>query len=367
MEDNKRVSSTQNTQMLSQQLVDDVKLIVERGMREAYYSVNTVSVLTYWSVGKRIVEEEQNGESRAEYGTKLMKGLAEVFQPLYGSAYSLRNLQYMRQFYLYFKDLEIVNTRVHNLSWSHYRMLLRVPDENARYWYLREASEEMWSVRTLSRNIGSQYYYRLLQSPKKDKVIAEMQELTKPLQQGKDEIVKNPVVAEFLGLENTDYCETDLEQAIINHLQKFIMEIGRGFALVGRQKRIVTETADYYIDLVFYNYDLQCFFLIDLKTTTITHQDVGQMDMYVRMFDEMNRNRIHNPTIGIILCAETNKDIAKYSILNDNKQLFAAKYLTYLPTEDVLRREIEQQKEIFYLQHNKKYNNVSESETDLTL
>ena len=353
--------------MLSQQLVDDVKLIVERGLHEAYRSVNTVSILTYWNVGKRIVEEEQKGEVRAEYGTKLMKGLAEVFQPLYGSAYSLRNLQYMRQFYLYFRDLEIVNTRVHNLSWSHYRMLLRVPDENARYWYLREASEEMWSVRTLSRNIGSQYYYRLLQSPKKDKVIAEMQELTKPLQQGKDEIVKNPVVAEFLGLENTDYCETDLEQAIINHLQKFIMEIGRGFALVGRQKRIVTETADYYIDLVFYNYDLQCFFLIDLKTTTITHQDVGQMDMYVRMFDEMNRNRIHNPTIGIILCAETNKDIAKYSILNDNKQLFAAKYLTYLPTEDVLRREIEQQKEIFYLQHNKKYNNVSESETDLTL
>ena len=235
-------------------------------------------------------------------------------------------------------------------------MLLRIPDENNRYWYLREASQEMWSVRTLSRNIGSQYYYRLLQSPKKDKVIAEMQELTKPLQQSKDEIVKNPVVAEFLGLENTDYSENDLEQAIINHLQKFIMEMGRGFALVGRQKRVVTETADYYIDLVFYNYDLQCFFLIDLKTTTITHQDVGQMDMYVRMFDEMNKNRIHNPTIGIILCAETNKDIAKYSILNDNKQLFAAKYLTYLPSEEVLRHEIEQQKEIFYLQHNKSNN-----------
>ena len=242
-------------------------------------------------------------------------------------------------------------------------MLLRVSDENARYWYLREASEEMWSVRTLSRNIGSQYYYRLLQSPKKDKVIAEMQELTKPLQQDKDEIVKNPVVAEFLGLSaNNDFSESELEQAIIDHLQKFIMEMGRGFALVGRQKRIVTDTADYYIDLVFYNFELHCFFLIDLKTTTITHQDVGQMDMYVRMFDEMNSHKNHNPTIGIILCSETNKDIARYSILNDNKQLFAAKYLTYLPTEETLRREIEQQKEIFYLQHSKqKDNNQNET------
>ena len=351
MEENKNFIKSHDKQVLPIQLVDDVKQIVERGLSEAYRSVNTVSIVTYWNVGKRIVEEEQHGSSRAEYGKQVLKDLAQVLVPLYGSSYSERNLYSMRQFFLYFNDLEILNSRVQNLSWTHYRMLLRVPDENARYWYLREASQEMWSVRTLSRNIGSQYYYRLLHSPKKDKVIAEMQELTRPLQQGKDEIVKNPVVAEFLGLENTDYSESDLEQAIINHLQKFIMEMGRGFALVGRQKRIVTETADYYIDLVFYNYDLQCFFLIDLKTTTITHQDVGQMDMYVRMFDEMNKNRIHNPTIGIILCAETNKDIAKYSILNDNKQLFAAKYLTYLPSEEVLRREIEQQKEIFYLQH----------------
>lgn len=352
MEDNTELTYQQSNNMMSGRLVDDVKLIVEQGRREAYRSVNSVSILTYWNIGKRIVEEEQHGANRAEYGTKMIRGLADILQPVYGSAYSMRNLQYMRQFYLLFKDLEIVNSRVHNLSWTHYRMLLRVPDENARYWYLREASEEMWSVRTLSRNIGSQYYYRLLQSPKKDKVIAEMQELTKPLQQGKDEFVKNPVVAEFLGLgANNDFSESELEQAIIDHLQNFIMEMGRGFALVGRQKRIVTDTADYYIDLVFYNYDLQCFFLIDLKTTTITHQDVGQMDMYVRMYDEMNQSRIHNPTIGIILCAETSRDIAKYSILNDNKQLFAAKYLTYLPSERELKEEIERQKEIFYLQH----------------
>lgn len=360
MEDNKNLAKMQDKPMLPTRLVDDVKLIVERGLHEAYRSVNTVSIMTYWNVGKRIVEEEQQGEHRAEYGKQVIKGLAKELVPLFGSSYTERNLYSMRQFFLYFSDLEILNSRVQNLSWTHFRMLLRVPDENARYWYLREASQEMWSVRTLSRNIGSQFYYRLLQSPKKDKVIKEMNILTEPLQQDKDEIVKNPVVAEFLGLENTDYSESELEQAIINHLQKFIMEMGRGFALVGRQKRIVTETADYYIDLVFYNYDLQCFFLIDLKTTTITHQDVGQMDMYVRMFDEMNSNRIHNPTIGIILCAETDKDIAKYSILHDNKQLFAAKYLTYLPTEEALKREIELQKEIFYLQHNKSKNDVTE-------
>ncbi len=353
MEENKNHTNSQENPNLPTRLVDDVKLIVEHGLREAYRSANSISILTYWNVGKRIVEEEQHGTKRAEYGTYLMKGLASIFQPLYGTAYSLRNLQYMRQFYLYFKDLEIVNTRVHNLSWSHYRMLLRVPDEDARYWYLREASEEMWSVRTLSRNIGSQYYYRLLQSPKKDKVIAEMRELTQPFQQGNDEIVKNPVVAEFLGLENTDYSESELEQAIIDHLQKFIMEMGRGFAYMGRQQLIRTDTQDYYIDLVFYNVVLKCYVLVDLKVGVITHQDVGQMDMYVRMYDELRRTEGDNPTIGIVLCSETSKDIARYSILKGNEQLFAAKYLPMLPTEEVLRREIEQQKEIFYLQHNK--------------
>ncbi len=353
MEENKNILKSQDVSMLPSQLVDDVKLIVERGLHEAYQSVNMISIMTYWNVGKRIVEEEQQGETRAEYGTYLMKGLAEIFQPLYGSSYSLRNLQYMRQFYLSFRDLEIVNTRVHNLSWSHYRMLLRVPDEDARYWYLREASEEMWSVRTLSRNIGSQYYYRLLQSPKKDKVIAEMRELTQPLQKDKDEIVKNPVVAEFLGLNNIDYSESELEQAIIDHLQKFIMEMGRGFAYMGRQQLIRTDTQDYYIDLVFYNVILKCYVLIDLKVGVITHQDVGQMDMYVRMYDELRRTEGDNPTIGIVLCSETSKDIARYSILKGNEQLFAAKYMPMLPSEEVLKREIEQQKELFYLQHNK--------------
>lgn len=356
MEENKELIKPQDKQVLPTQLVDDVKMIVERGLHEAYRSVNTVSIMTYWNVGKRIVEEEQHGASRAEYGKQVLKDLAQVLVPLYGTSYSERNLYSMRQFFLYFNELEILNSRVQNLSWTHYRMLLRVPDENARYWYLREASQEMWSVRTLSRNIGSQYYYRLLQSPKKDQVIAEMQELTKPLQQGKDEIVKNPVIAEFLGLENTDYSESNLEQAIINHLQKFIMEMGRGFAYMGRQQLIRTDTQDYYIDLVFYNVVLKCYVLIDLKVGVITHQDVGQMDMYVRMYDELRCTEGDNPTIGIVLCSETSKDIARYSILKGNEQLFAAKYLPMLPTEEVLRHEIEQQKEIFYLQHNKSNN-----------
>lgn len=353
MEENKELIKSQDNPTLPTQFVDDVKLIVEHGLHDAYRSVNSISILTYWSVGKRIVEEEQHGASRAEYGRQVIKELAQELVPLYGSSYSERNLYSMRQFFLYFSDLEILNSRVQNLSWTHYRMLLRVPDENARYWYLREASQEMWSVRTLSRNIGSQYYYRLLQSPKKDKVIAEMQELTRPLQQGNDEIVKNPVVAEFLGLENTDYSESDLEQAIINHLQKFIMEMGRGFAFLGRQQLIRTDTQDYYIDLVFYNVVLKCYVLIDLKVGVITHQDVGQMDMYVRMYDELRRTEGDNPTIGIVLCSETSKDIARYSILKGNEQLFAAKYLPMLPTKEMLKREIEQQKEIFYLQHNK--------------
>lgn len=353
MEDKKNNTKTQDNQVLSSQLVDDVKLIVERGISAAYHSVNSISILTYWNVGKRIVEDEQHGENRAEYGKQVLKGLAQVLVPLFGSSYNERNLYSMRQFFLCFKDLEILNARVQNLSWTHYRMLLRVPDEDARYWYLREASEEMWSSRTLSRNIGSQYYYRLLQSPKKDKVVAEMRELTQPLQQSKDEIVKNPVVAEFLGLENTDYSESELEQAIINHLQKFIMEMGRGFAFMGRQQLIRTDTQDYFIDLVFYNVVLKCYVLIDLKVGVITHQDVGQMDMYVRMYDELRRTEGDNPTIGIVLCSETSKDIARYSILKGNEQLFAAKYMPMLPTEEMLKREIEQQKEIFYLQHNK--------------
>ena len=237
------------------------------------------------------------------------------------------------------------------LSWSHYRTLLQVYDKAARDWYAKEAAEQAWSVRTLQRNISSQYYYRLLQTQNTELVEAEMKELTADYQTDKLEFIKNPVVAEFLGLsQNTDFTESDLERSIITNIQKFLMEMGKGYAFVARQQHIKTEKDSYFIDLVFYNYILKCFVLIDLKTSKITHQDVGQMDMYIRMYDELKRSEGDNPTLGIILCSDTDEDIARYSVMHGNEQLFASKYKLYLPSEEELRAEIETQKTMFYLQ-----------------
>ena len=237
------------------------------------------------------------------------------------------------------------------LSWSHYAALLQVKDEEARDWYEKEAAEQTWSVRTLQRNISSQYYYRMLGTQKKELVESEMKELTAPYQNDKLEFIKNPVVAEFLGFsQNTDFTESDLEKSILSNLQKFLMELGKGYAFVARQQHIHTEKQDYYIDLVFYNYILKCFVLIDLKTEKITHQDVGQMDMYIRMYDELKRSEGDNPTIGIVLCSDTDDDIARYSVMHGNEQLFASKYKLYLPTKEELKAEIETQKAMFYLQ-----------------
>ena len=237
------------------------------------------------------------------------------------------------------------------LSWTHYRVLLQVEDAVARDWYEKEATKEAWSVRTLQRNISSQYYYRLLKSQVKEPVEKEMKTKTADYQTDTLEFIKNPVIAEFLGMqEDNSFTETDLEKSVITNLQRFMMELGKGYAFVNRQQRIHTEKEDYFIDLVFYNYILKCFVLIDLKTSKITHQDVGQMDMYIRMYDELKRNEGDNPTIGIILCSDTDEDIARFSILHGNEQLFASKYKLYLPTEEELRTEIEMQKAMFYLQ-----------------
>ena len=225
-------------------------------------------------------------------------------------------------------------------------------DENARMWYMNEAAQEGWSSRTLDKNISTQYYYRLMQSPKKDAVMNEMLQTTAENQRNKFELLKSPIVAEFLGFKNEDsYIESDLESAILTHIRDFLMEMGKGFAFVARQQHIVTDTEDYYIDLVFYNIILKSYLIIDLKTTQITHQDVGQIDMYVRMYDELKCKEGDNPTLGILLCAETDEDIARYSVLHDNDRLFMSKYLTYLPTKEQLKAEIERQKEIFYMQH----------------
>ena len=332
--------------------VNDVKGIIDSGMSAAAMSVNQIATLTFWRVGKRIVEEEQGGERRAEYGKHLIENLSKALIPYYGDRYTPRKLRDYRLFFLQIPDFEIWHSRVPNLSWTHFRQILPVVSEDARYWYLREASRENWSVRTLSRNIGSQYCHRLLASPKKAAVIAEMLEKTSGNPPLAEEIVKSPVVAEFLGLpRNPSFTESDLESAIITHITSFVMELGRGFSFVARQQHIVADGEDYFIDLVFYNYVLKCFFLIDLKTGKLTHKDVGQMDMYVRMFDDLKRTEGDNPTIGLVLCTEEGKDIAKYSVLHGSKQLFAAKYMTCLPSEEELRREIERQKELFLAQH----------------
>lgn len=335
-----------------QSVITDIKDIITSGRKLAYNAANKAMVLTYWHVGKRIVEQEQDGKERAEYGKALIEALAEALTKEYGRSFSKRNLLYFRKFYLAFPDEKIVNTCVHNLNWSHFRTLLRVSDDTARLWYMNEAATEGWSVRTLDRNISTQYYYRLMQSPEKDAVINEMLQKNTDNQKNKFELLKSPIIAEFLGFRNEDtYLENDLESTILSHIRDFLMEMGKGFAFVARQQHIVTETEDYFIDLVFYNIELKCYVLIDLKMGKITHQDVGQIDMYVRMYDELKCKEGDNPTLGILLCAETDEDIARYSVLHDNERLFMSKYLTYLPTKERLKAEIDRQKEIFYMQH----------------
>ena len=291
--------------------ITEIKSIIASGQEAAYSASNKAMLFTYWNIGKRIVEQELSGGERAEYGSNLISVLAEELTKEFGKNYSKRNLHYYIKFYQCFPDEQIVNACVHNLNWTHIRSLLRVSDENARYWYLKEAVDENWSARTLDRNISKQYYYRLLQTPQKAAAIEEMKQKTEQFQKSQFELIKSPVIAEFLGFKNEDY----------------------------------------YLDLVFYNIELKCYVLIDLKMGKITHQDVGQIDMYVRMYDDLKRGQGDNPTIGILLCSETDEDIARYSVLHDNERLFMSKYLTYLPTKEQLKAEIDRQKDIFFMQH----------------
>ena len=324
-------------------LINDVKRIINTGRASAYSTVNSIMIATYWNIGKRIVEEEQHGKQRAEYGKELINMLAKELTHEYGSGFSARYLRAFRQFYLAIPDYEIWKSRFPNLLWTHIFRTLRVGNEVAIRWYLEMASKEVWSVRTLDRNISTQYYERHFQQPslpsQKEPVSA-------------DELIKSPLIAEFLGFKpDESFSERDLETSIIAHLKDFLMEMGRGFAFVARQQHIRTDAEDYFIDLVFYNVVLKCYVLVDLKVGKITHQDVGQMDMYVRMYDELRRTEGDNPTIGLVLCSETDRDIARYSILKGNEQIFATKYKLYLPTEEQLKQEIEKQKELFMLQH----------------
>lgn len=373
-----------------ERLYGDVCHIVEQARSSAYRAANVYLTLRNWCVGERIAREDLQGAERAEYGKQVVSNLSERLTKRFGAGFDRVSIYNYIKFYRTFPqivdavspqlrsefgivdavsqqssaDIVKVNaTRQQLLPWTHYRELIRVENAEARLWYEQESRREGWSSRVLHRNIGSQYYFRLLQSQVKQPVIDEMHSLTAPLQDNL-EYIKNPVVVEFLGFRSDDsYTEKTLEGRLALHMQKFIMELGKGFAFIGRQQHVHTDIDDYYIDLVFYNYMLKCFFLIDLKTHQITHQDVGQMDMYVRMYDQMKRSEGDNPTIGIILCSETSEDMALYSVLNGNNRLFQAKYLTYLPAKDELLREIETQKHIFELQQGTEDNNPSDDTT----
>ena len=364
-------------------LVNDLRSIVSKARSKAFAAVNYSLVERNWRIGQRIVEEEQNGASRAEYGKHVIEVASAALTEEFGKGFSYTNIANYKRFYLTFNNLQILQTvseefnnpiqqtqpaksstpykedkaestqsELRLLPWSHYERLIRVEDKKAREWYAKEAFEQGWSFRTLNRNINTLYYERLLMSKKKQPVVDEMQDKTKAYQQDKLEYIKSPVVLEFLGLpEDTSLAESKLETAIINNLEKFLMEMGKGYALVARQQHIRTEENDYYIDLVFYNYLIKSFILVDLKVNRITYQDVGQMDMYLQMYDKMKKGPDDNPTIGIILCSETDSDVARYSTLAKNDQMFAAKYKLYLPDKEDLRREIERQKELYLMAH----------------
>ena len=371
--------------------VSDLKIIVGSAREYSYRAANTMQVASNWLIGWRIVEQEQHGKQRAEYGKQIIKQASEALTAEFGKGYSETTLRAYRQFFLEFRDLQIQRPLLAifndafekkqrpllaesemqsiairpplvaqsatgsipmppQLSWMHYEKLMRVQDKEARMWYMQEAASQQWDYRTLKRNIDTQYYYRLMQTPaaRKSEVEKEMVEKTAIYQQEKSAFVKNPMLVEFLGLnQDAAFTESKLEEAIISHLQTFLIEMGKGYAFVARQQHIHTQDDDYYIDLVFYNYLLKCFVLIDLKTTRISYQDVGQMEMYLKLYDTYKRPEGDNPSIGIILCSETNSDVAQFSTLATNPQMYAAKYLTYMPTQEELRREIELQKELF--------------------
>lgn len=329
-------------------IVNDISSLIEESRHIAYQAVDIVLLKRNWLIGKRISEEELKETRKENYGQKIINKLEKELTTKYGSEFERTNLYRFVKFYTLYKNIVDTVCPQSFLSWSHYRLLITIDNKNERDWYEKEALDCHWSVRTLYRNIKTLYYFRIVNSKFKEPVKREMEEKTKNYQNDKYEHIKNPVFLDFLKLRKNDSLyESKLESLIIDNLQMMLMELGKGYAFVGRQYRIHTEENDYYVDLVFYNHILKCFVLIDLKVNQITHQDVGQMDMYVRMFDELIKGEDDNPTLGIILCSDTSKDIAKYSILKGNEQLFASKYKLYLPDEEKLKEEIEYQKSLF--------------------
>lgn len=326
---------------ISTELLTAIRNLLTQTRKQLQQTVNHTMVKTYWEVGRLIVEHEQQGETRASYGKQQLQGLANQLRIEFGKGFEVRNLRNMRAFYLAYPIWNAVRSE---LSWTHYRILLRVANPKAREWYLQESIEQAWGTRALERQIDKLYYERLLSSQNKQPVVAEAKAHTDALKDSPKDYLRDPYILEFLNLPYTEVLETELEQALINNLQHFLLELGKGFAFVARQQKIATEDQDFYIDLVFYNYKLKCFLLVDLKIGKLTHQDVGQMDTYVRIYDQHRKGADDNPTIGLILCSKKSEAVAKYSILTDSKQIFASKYLHYLPTEEELSAELERER-----------------------
>jgi predicted nuclease of restriction endonuclease-like (RecB) superfamily len=324
-------------------LLGALRQLITDSRQQVLRAVDVVQVQTYWHIGQHIVEFEQGGAQRAAYGQRLLPQLGQALATEFGRGFDATNLRHMRAFY---QSFPIRDALRRELSWTHYRLLLRVDSAEARQWYVQEAAAQNWSTRALERQIGSLYYERLLLSQDKAALTAEAQSNMAALEQSPRAFVRDPVMLEFLGLPDTGrLLEANLETALMDKLQQFLMELGKGFAFVARQQRISTETQDFYIDLVFYNYLLKCFVLIDLKTGPLTHQDVGQMDMYVRMYDDLRRGEGDNPTVGILLCGSKDKSVVRYSVLNGSEQLFASKYRLVLPSEEELRLELQRDRE----------------------
>lgn len=313
-------------------LFEAVSQIIVEARKRSYSIVNTILLETYWQIGKLINQDELQGEKRALYGKGLLKKLADHLTLKFGKGFDERNLNNMRAFYRAFPIWNAVRTE---LSWTHYRLISRIEEENKRNYYLKQSIESGWNSRTLDRNISTLYFER------------QLSDANSPANKAAQSL-KDPYIFEFLGLpQSVKYHERDIESSLIDHLQSFLLELGRGFAFVARQQHIVTDTSDFFIDLVFYNYYLKCFVLVDLKTNKLTHQDIGQMDMYVRMYEDLKKAPDDNPTIGIILCTEKDETVVKYSVLAENKNLFASKYLLYLPKEEELKRLIEADRKLF--------------------
>jgi predicted nuclease of restriction endonuclease-like (RecB) superfamily len=337
----------ENSAVIAAPLLGQLRQLIAQARTQALRAVDSIQVRTCWEIGRHIVEFEQDGQARAAYGKRLLPVLAEQLTHEFGKGFDASNLRYMRLFYSAFPKCDALR---HELSWTHYRLLTRVDSEAARQWYMNEAADQNWSSRALERQMGTLYYERLLLSQDKEAVAEEAKENLARMEPSPRAFVRDPVMLEFLGLPGAGkLLESSLEQGLMDKLQAFLLELGKGFAFVARQQRVSTESKDFYIDLVFYNYLLRCFVLIDLKTGELTHQDIGQMDMYVRMYDELKRNEGDNPTVGLLLCEAKDHSVVRYSVLNGSEQLFASRYKLVLPTEEELRTEIERESEALRL------------------